>query len=1137
MPPKKSTTGRRAVSKRDNSDDDEVPQIYTPSVAGSDLESEVGAVESDVTYKIQSIQSTQLRDLTDFLNDPKMINATGNPTTNIVDRQTYKCYNIPEKKLPKFFKLLEACRRAKIKMMMTERQQVYSGIMLDFDIYQDTESDQITDEMFFVLCQKIIELLMKLLNFGESKKEVFHIGITRRPKITYNEEKDCHKDGFHLLIPNVKVTKGVKKLLISKLLDNEVLDQILADVIPASMKIKGEDYQRKHFLDTMSATVPVFYIGSSTKKGHAAYSLTHVYEATVNFDSKNIMLVKNDTFLRGRNTITMKDNDINICNEFSLSYEAVSGIIKKKQFEPNEKFKTEVLDLEKVPVADEEASRNFGVLSMNSVHDAQIKEIKDLLDTLHPKRAESYAEWLNVLNALANASPSYKSLAEYFSRKSSKFRMPDFEKYWGIALKGPTGTRKALTIGSIHYWAKRDNPERYDQLRKNTVYQVLYSMVYEGYKEGLLSHSDIAELCHRLLKHKYNTSIPEGEKIRCWYEFILDEDEHRPGELYKWRKWPGQYPTSLSRYISESLPKLFDMVFKNVKKNYENSSGEISKYYKKVLDNFKATMRKLGDRMFKKNVLLEAEDKFSNIGFAETLDKDPLVRGVANGVLKLSIANGGKPQLIQGYHTHPVSKYTDVPYIPFDPRDTLTKEIILTLRKLFPDNEPDTFEFMMYYFSSTIDGNPKESMFMMLVGKGSNGKTFLVELHKSTIGSIYGVKMPLSYLTGKSTNADNATPAQMMLKDATLAYYSESNRHEVLNAARVKEVTGLETIAGRKLHQDMINFKPRCHHLATTNYDFDIECNDHGTWRRMEYITLKITFVDPNVSKYNPDDPLQRIANDKVTQEWTESPEVRGRYLGYMVWMHYWLYRKYSGKVKRVPHKHVQFETNKYRVRQDTISAFLAQRFVKAADATSQYPMTEEIQKYIRWNGMNHGGILPAKGITEMFQNSPIGDHIKSMSRGNFLIGHRFLDNAEKLEEGEEYAMKHIFDMEIPPDNFGIASETPEQYYDRLCVEYDEHKHIFDGETSFDVDVSAMPERIWADEAAEEDDPIARLTAPNLPDVQTRDDNLEINGRILPSGIVLKQMEEPSLNYLTDEFHLGNEGYLPIDEEDSEYEG
>ncbi len=1126
MPPKRTVaSAKKSIKPRAVRDDD--GDDGHASVAASDLDSEVDPVENDVIYKIQSIQTPQLMDLNTFLDDPKMINPSGAASTNIISRQTGKCYNIPEKKISKFFKLLEACRRSRIKMMFTERQQAYSGIMLDFDIYQDTEADQLTDEMFYMLCQKLVELLMKIINFGDTKKEVIYIGITRRPKITYSDEKDCYKDGFHIIIPGIKVSKGVKKLLINKLLDGEILDQVLADVIPAEQSIKGEAYQRKHFLDVMSAHVPVFFVGSSTKKGHACYHMSHIYEATVNFDSKGIMLTRNESMLNSKN--------VNICNEFSLNYEATDCTIKKAQYEPQEKFKTEAFDLEKTAKADEEAANNFGQLSMNNIHDLQHKELQDLLDTLHANRAEKFDLWMNVLFVLANASPSYKGLAEYFSRRSPKFRMADFEKFWSHALKGPTGGRKALTLGSLHHWAKQDNPERYTQLRKQTIYQTLCSMVYEGYREGLLSHSDIAELCHKLLKHKFITSVPEGEKIRCWYEFILDEDEHMAGELYKWRRWINQYPTSLSRYISETLPNLFDMVFKAVKKNYENSSGDLSKYYKKVLDNFKSTMRKLGDRTFKRNVIAEAEDKFSKIGFAESLDKDPLVRGVANGVLKLSIKANGKPQLIQGFHTYAISKFTDVPYIPFDPYDSQTKDILLTLRRLFPDNEPDTFDFMMYYFASTIDGNPKESMFMMLVGKGSNGKTFLVELHKSTIGSIYGVKLPLSYLTGKSSNADTATPAQMMLKDATLAYYSESNRHEVLNAARVKEVTGLETIAGRKLHQDMINFKPRCHHLATTNYDFDIECNDHGTWRRMEYITLKITFVDPMVSKFDENDPFQRKANDQVTQEWTESPEVRGRYLGFMVWMHYWLYRKYGGKVKRVPHKHVQFETNKYRIRQDTISAFLAQRFIKVPDETTNYAMSDEVQKYVRWYSLNHGGILPAKGISEMFQNSPIGAHIKSTSRGLFLIGHRFLDNGEKLEEGEEYAMKNIFDMELPPDNFGIASESPEQYYARICKEYDEHKHIFQNDSCYDVDLSAMPERIWADDPDGENDGDF-VNMANLPEEKPRADNLEINGQILPNGVVLKRLEEPTVNYLTDDFSASMIGYLPIDEEDSDYE-
>lgn len=1091
------------VSENSNETQDcdyEPEEYYSPSVLGSEIDTEVDPVEHEVNYKIQSVQSQSLRELNEFLKDPKCINANADPTTNFIDRLFGKCYKIADKKISKFFKLVEACRRDKHILMLAERQQEYSGIMLDFDIYQDTEDDQIDDQILNILCQKVVSLLMKLLVFHE-KKPVIYIGITRRPRITYSDDKECYKDGFHLIIPGIKIRRGAKRLLLNKLIDNELIDQILCDVQPASIKTKNGDYQRKDFLDVNSAHVPVFMVGSSTKKGNPPYQLTHVFEVFANTENKNIVPTKSDKFLR--------DKSINLSYEFSLNYEANDSIIKKQNYELNDKYVTDASDLEnKNKNSDEEQIRNFGMMSLNSIHDAQIKEIKDLLDVLAPYRSVDYEPWFDVLCVLANTSTSYKDLAEYFSRKSKKFNMSSFEHHWLNITKGVGRGKKPLTIGSLHYWAKIDNPDRYKQIRDNTVFSVLYNMVYEGYKEGSLSHADIAKILHQLLQHKYVTDIPEGEKTSSWYEFILDDDDYIDGELYKWHRWKS-IPVSLSKYISEVLPNVFNGVFKKVKDKYDKSAGDESKYFNIVLRNFKATMRKLGDRTFKKNIILEAEDRFNKRGFTESLDQDPLARGVQNGVLKLSLAPSGKPMLIQGYHSYPVSKHTKVPYIPFNPYDPITKKILVALRNLFPDNEPDSFEFTMTFLSSTIDGNPKESMFMIVVGKGANGKTFLIELHRGAIGSHYSVKLPLSSLTGKTSNADNATPAVMMLKDASLATYSESNKHEVLNAASIKEKTGLETLAGRKLHQDMVNFKPRCHHLVTTNYDFDIECNDYGTWRRIQYNPLKITFINPNIAKHDPNDPYQRIADTSVTEKWTEDPEIQGRYLGFMVWCHYWLYHKYNGSVLSVPHPHIQFETMKYERRQNTIAAFLAQRFVKTSDEKAQFPMPEEVQKYTKWYQLNHGGVLPAKGITEQFQNSIINKYIKATSRGLFLVGHRFLDNNEQLGDGEEYGMKNVFDIAIPDDNFGIKSETPDDYYSRICKEYDSYKHIFDNKPTYNIAVDLI----------KEDFSESKITA-NVTRKNNLMDAVELNGKILPSGIVLRAMEEPepSINYLTDNY-------------------
>ena len=1118
MPPKsvKRTTLPRN-SRQNQYDDDNASVSNASSVLDGDIESEIDPIEADVNYNIQSVQSSDLRDLNDFFSDKKMINASNDPTTNIINRQALKCYNVPEKKLPKMFKLLEICRRNKQRMMFTEKQQDPSGIMLDFDIYQETEADQITNEILHLLCHKIIELLTKILNFKDKKKEMFYIGVTRRPKITFCEDKECYKDGFHLIIPSIKVSKGIKRLLINKLLESEALDQIMADVQPANIKIHNDKYQHKHFLDQMSAVVPTFFIGSSTKKGHAPYTLTHIYEVIANFETKSIILSKNDDIL--------KSKSFNVCHEFSLNYECPNGTIHKIAYDIIDKYITEVNGLNKPSKNEEELQKNFGDLSIHSLHDIQINEIKDVLDMLAPERYERYEPWYNVLCALANGSPSYKTLAEYFSRKSKKFKMPDFEKFWILSLKGPAKNRKGFSIGSIYYWAKIDNPEKYDEFRKGKADNVLYSMVYESYKEGILNHADIADLVFRVLPIKYITDRPKQGKKRIWYEFIEEEDRHVDGELFKWRAWEDEQPVQLSLYISSRLPNLFEKTLGRVKKNYEKSAGDImSKYYKKVLDNFKATMRKLGDKTFKRNVIDEAALKFSQCGFADQLDKDPLVRGVQNGVLKLG--DGHKyAQLIQGVHTYKVSKYTDVTYEPFDPFDKITKTILITLRSMFPDAESDTFDFIMSFLASTLDGNPKESMIMLMIGKGSNGKSALVELHKSAIGELYGVKMQTSFLTAKNGAPDAATPAIMQLKDAKFAYYSETNKHEVLNAARMKEITGQETLTGRRLNENLINFKPKCHHLVLSNNDFDIISHDHGTWRRVVYIPLKIKFVDTNNEIYDPSDPYQRIANPDVVDVWPTQPEVQSRYLGFMVWLHYWLYNKYHGKVKAIPHPHIQFETDKYRIRQDIISEFLAQRMVRVANQAAQTPLIDEIHKYITWYAKNQGGVLPAKGITEQFQNSPIGKYIKNTTRGLFLEGHRFLDAGENPEAGEEYAMKGIFDLELSADAVkNVVTESPEEYYARICNEYLEHKSMINANAQYNIDLQTNVS----------DDTDAPVLVPKL---DARSDNLEINGRILANGIILKNLEEPTFSCKEPSVNASEYiGYLPDDERDYPFE-
>ena len=105
--------------------------------------------------------------------------------------------------------------------------------------------------------------------------------------------------------------------LIKKIIDMEIIEQTMSDVLPAKIQIKGKDYQRSDFLDHGSASVPVFFIGASTKKGSPPYKLTHIYEASINSESRLIVLTESNL---------IKDKNIIICSKQYLQNKNISWL-------------------------------------------------------------------------------------------------------------------------------------------------------------------------------------------------------------------------------------------------------------------------------------------------------------------------------------------------------------------------------------------------------------------------------------------------------------------------------------------------------------------------------------------------------------------------------------------------------------------------------------------------------------------------------------------------------------------------------------------------------------------------------------------------------------------------------------------
>ena len=979
-------------------------------------------VKAEVDMRLQQNTESIIRTFKDFMSTPAFINNVNDPTTTIIDRHQKKCYNIPENKIPKFFKFLEISRRKKLKMMMYEKQSEYSGIMLDFDIKLDKGGlSPINNTHYHRLCLSVIRLIYRFVHFNENdidtKKDIY-VGFIKKPKILYDGENDYYKDGFHMLIPGIQIKKELKKHIINTIIEEKMLEKIFKDITPHS------SITHSQFIDENSSHVGVFFIGSASKVNTPAYELVEIYkvETTVG-DMDDIIPVKCNNFM---------DDNTNICYEFSLNWEKNSikgGKIKKNHYDVKPEFHNIIDQYKTIKKNDElniEDDSYYNELSILNLHDPDMEYIKILLDILHPIRSEKYELWFNVLCALAHTSKSYKPLGEYFSRKSpEKFNLIEFEKIWDSILHQKNN---CLSIGSIHYWAKVDNPDRYEEVKHRSIFTLLYKKIYAPDIEGNLEHYDVAEILHQVLKNKYVVDYDCG--VEKWYEFILEDEPMIPGEMYKWRVYTHK-PKSLLRYMSTILPVLFIKILDRIKDTLDDCNTDLAKYHYHIYKNFQKSTRSLKNSGFKQSVLIECAQLFENMGFSKKLDTNPILNGVANGILEL----GKTCKLIQGYHGHLVSKFTEASFKQFDPNDPKTKKVLIALRNLFPDAEPDTFDYIMHYLASTLDGHKKESIMLLLIGKGSNGKSFLVELHKGAIGSIYGVKMPLSFLTSRSKDAETATPALMQLKDAHFAYYSESNKFEVLNMAKIKEVTGQETLAGRKLHSDYINFKPKCHHLVSSNNDFEILGSDHGTWRRIDYVTMKIKFCSVN-DNYDSNSMYERVADPSMGSNWSDDDDIISSYLSILTYYYESLQTKYGGHVRNVPHPHIIKETEEFRNRQDRVNNFLNVKLVKTPDTDYEMSMAIVRSRYINWYESNYPGSNKEyqRIAIDQLENSKIQEFIKKSRRGNFIKGYRVLDVNEDKNDDEEY-YTDLFERD-KQDTVKIISESAIQYHERLCKEH-----------------------------------------------------------------------------------------------------
>lgn len=724
-------------------------------------------------------------DICSFLLDYQVIKGSEYTHTSII-KPTGSFY-IPFEKLDDFYTLYKRAVKNNDDLYITEKHREISPILIDLDFRFEKQLGIDKRQFDSNDIMNIVNVYIKAIYEYFDNSLVFDMYIMTKPYPVV--DKNYIKDGIHIIIPNI-VTKPAVQYMIRKYVINH--PDLFTNNLKSLFQTSVED-----IIDESVIQKNNWQMYGSKKPNCEKYKITkilHITHDKIQDITPNIIVDQDYVKI------------LSIRNKFDET-----KIKFEKEDEINEYIKQESKN--------KKLKMDNGVIQKNVNNKKNIIDdleyIDKLVDILSIERATKFNEWIRIGWCLRNI--DYRLLNTWikFSKKSEKFIEGECEKLWNYMKED------GLCIGTLHMWAKQDNPELYNKLREND----LYSLIYVSTSK---THHDIAKVVHFMYKYDYVcTSI----KQNYWYEF----------RTHRWV--PCEAAHTLRSKLSTEVTKKYLMIAGQL--NIKAANEDDAEIREKLTEKSKKLMEisnKLKDGPFKENILKECRDLFYVEKFEDKLDSKVSLIAFENGIYDLETM-----EFREGRPEDYISFSTGINYHPYDKDSQFSKEINEFLSKVL--TKTHIREYVLLLFASFLNGGIKEERFNIWTGVGANGKSKLVDLFEQAFGD-YCCKLPITLLTQKRAASNAATSELARTKGKRFACLQEPSEDEKLNVGLMKELTGGDKIQARAIYKEPIEFKPQFKMILTCNNLPTVPSDDGGTWRRIRVVEFTSRFCD-NPAKDN----------------------------------------------------------------------------------------------------------------------------------------------------------------------------------------------------------------------------------------------------------------------------------------------
>lgn len=793
-------------------------------------------------------------------------------------------FHIPEDKVKEFHKLYAIEVQNGTKMGMIEQHREVGPVIVDLDFKFDLDvvERQFTTEDI----DKIVEIYMDEIE----KTFIINDKINTLMAYVFLRDKPYQfkgntKDGIHIMFPFIvsvpEIQLVIRNNVIKRMTEENTLEHI-------GMKNQIPDVIDRSVIDKNG-----WFMFGSTKPHCSWYYPTHTY------DGNRERILVDEANYGGI-------NDIPYFFSIRRYTEDDCTIIRDEKF----------VELEKISKKKVTMAMKLMKKYNNSHYD--VKQISRLLGILSNRRVEEYEMWMDVGFCLYNINNNDIDLLNLwieFSKRSSKFSEGTCERNWSN-MKGSNNDGAKLGIGSLYYWAKKDNPEEYMKIKREDIrYYIDKSLNCTNY--------DIAKVLHEMYKYQF---VCASIKYNTWYEF----KDHR------WQE--DDHAICLRKKISTELVKEYMQIVSNYNEEYvkiemddEISLEEKDKAKQEFEDKTKILtniMLKLKTTSFKDNVMKECRELFYERKFIEKLDSNPYLIGFENGIYDLK-----KGKFREGEPEDYVSMTTLNNYQEYDDDFDDVFNVMEFIKQVFPNY--NVRHYILKLLASILQGGNTEEKFRIFIGTGSNGKSKLMELLALTLGEYHGT-FPITLFTGKRAQSNAATPEVVTSKGKRIMQVDEPEEGANINVGLMKNYTGGDKINARGLFKEPVEFEPQFKVILLANEFPTVPPYDGGVWRRLECTEFTSKFID---------DPKEDWEYKRDYTLKAKLPEWKEAFMSILI-KYYQIYKKEG----LTPPDEVTKFTRGFQKDCDAYSDFISDRLVQVNDINVGIKPAEVYREFKVWH-------------------------------------------------------------------------------------------------------------------------------------------------------------------------------------------